>query len=190
MPPAICSCSRPWRPRLSPFSGRPEAGWGNPPPLVFRPKAPAPTPLALFRLPRSRVGQSASPCIQAQGPGAHASRPFPAAPKQGGAVRLPLPSGPRPRRPRLSPFSGRPEAGWGSPPPLVFRPEAGAVARNVKMKNRDLDFAKKSSIFVSAKEEAVYNPRLPPFLSPACGQNYPALTKNYKALGFIYVPVG
>ena len=72
----------------------------------------------------------------------------------------------------------------------ITKPAGRCSGRNVKGKNRDLDFAKKSSIFVSAKEEAVYNPRLPPFLSPACGQNYPALTKNYKALGFIYVPVG
>ena len=32
--------------------------------------------------------------------------------------------------------------------------------------------------------------KLPPFLPPLQGQNYKALTKNYKALGFIYVPVG
>ena len=52
----------------------------------------------------------------------------------------------------------------------------------------DLDFAGKSSIFVSAKEETVPVRRLPPFLGPACAQNYPALRKNYKGLGFIYVP--
>ena len=52
----------------------------------------------------------------------------------------------------------------------------------------DLDFAGKSSIFVSAKEETAPVGRLPPFLGPACAQNYPALRKNYKGLGFIYVP--
>ena len=60
----------------------------------------------------------------------------------------------------------------------------------LKQEKPDLLFAEKCSIFVPAKEEAVYNPRLPPFLGPACGQNYPALGKNYKGPGFIYVPVG
>ena len=52
----------------------------------------------------------------------------------------------------------------------------------------DLLFVEKSSIFVSAKEETAPVKRLPPFLGPACAQNYPALRKNYKGLGFIYVP--
>ena len=60
----------------------------------------------------------------------------------------------------------------------------------LKWEEPDLLFAEKCSIFVPAKEEAVRRERLPPFLGPACGQNYPALGQNYKALGFIYVPVG
>ena len=60
----------------------------------------------------------------------------------------------------------------------------------LKREGPDLLFAEKCSIFVPAKEEAVRRERLPPFLGPAYGQNYPALRKNYKGLGFIYVPVG
>ena len=65
----------------------------------------------------------------------------------------------------------------------------GRFAQMLKRTEADLLFAEKCSIFVPAKEEAVHSVRLPPFLGPACGQNYPALTQNYKALGFIYVPV-
>ena len=54
----------------------------------------------------------------------------------------------------------------------------------------DLLFDEKCSIFALAKEEAAHSKRLPPFLGPACGQNCPALGKNYKGLGSIYVPVG
>ena len=68
----------------------------------------------------------------------------------------------------------------------------GAIVRlrrqMLKWEVPDLLFVEKSSIFVSAKEETVPVRRLPPFLGPACGQNYPALRKNYKGLGFIYVP--
>ena len=59
----------------------------------------------------------------------------------------------------------------------------------LKCERPDLLFAEKCSIFVLPKEEAVPSRRLPPFLGPACAQNYPALTQNYKALSFIYVPV-
>ena len=59
----------------------------------------------------------------------------------------------------------------------------------LKCERPDLLFAEKCSIFVLPKEETERNRRLPPFLGPACAQNYPALTQNYKALGFIYVPV-
>ena len=57
----------------------------------------------------------------------------------------------------------------------------------LKRGRADLLFAEKCSIFVLPKEEATLCARLSPFLSPACAQNYPALAKNYKALGFIYV---
>ena len=60
----------------------------------------------------------------------------------------------------------------------------------LKRERPDLDFVEIGSIFVPAKEEAVRKERLPPFLGPACEGNYPALAQNYKALGFIYVPVG
>ena len=59
----------------------------------------------------------------------------------------------------------------------------------LKCERPDLLFAGKCSIFVLPKEETERNRRLPPFLGPACAQNYPALGQNYKALGFIYVPV-
>ena len=59
----------------------------------------------------------------------------------------------------------------------------------LKCERPDLLFAEKCSIFVLPKEETERNRRLPPFLGPACAQNYPALGQNYKALGFIYVPV-
>ena len=59
----------------------------------------------------------------------------------------------------------------------------------LKWERPDLLFAGKCSIFVLPKEETERNRRLPPFLGPACAQNYPALGQNYKALGFIYVPV-
>ena len=57
----------------------------------------------------------------------------------------------------------------------------------LKRERADLLFAEKCSIFVLPKEEAALCARLSPFLGPACAQNYPALAKNYKALGFIYV---
>ena len=60
----------------------------------------------------------------------------------------------------------------------------------LKREGADLLFAGKSSIFACAKEETVRSRRLPPFLGPACAQNYPALRKNYKGLGFIYVLFG
>ena len=60
----------------------------------------------------------------------------------------------------------------------------------LKREGADLLFAGKCSIFACAKEEAVRSKRLPPFLGPACAQNYPALRKNYKGLGFIYVLIG
>ena len=53
----------------------------------------------------------------------------------------------------------------------------------------DLLFAENCSIFVPAKEEAVRSEPLPPFLRPACAQNYKGLGQNYKGLGFIYVVV-
>ena len=59
----------------------------------------------------------------------------------------------------------------------------------LKCERPDLLFAEKCSIFVLPKEEAIRYKRLPPFLGPACAQNYPALGQNYKALSFIYVPV-
>ena len=64
------------------------------------------------------------------------------------------------------------------------------VAQMLKWEEADLLFIEKSSIFAIAKEETVHSRRLPPFLGPACGQNYPALGQNYKALGFIYVLFG
>ena len=66
----------------------------------------------------------------------------------------------------------------------------GRFAQMLKRTEADLLFAEKCSIFVPAKEEAVHGAWLPPFLGPACAQNYPALAKNYKALGFIYVLFG
>ena len=60
----------------------------------------------------------------------------------------------------------------------------------LKWERPHLLFVEKCSIFAFAKEETVRSRRLPPFLSPACAQNYPALAKNYKALGFIYVLFG
>ena len=60
----------------------------------------------------------------------------------------------------------------------------------LKCERPDLLFAEKCSIFVLPKEETERNRRLPPFLGPACAQNYPALRKNYKGLGFIYVLFG
>ena len=64
------------------------------------------------------------------------------------------------------------------------------VAQMLKWEEADLLFVEKSSIFAIAKEETVHSRRLPPFLGPACGQNYPAVGQNYKALGFIYVLFG
>ena len=64
------------------------------------------------------------------------------------------------------------------------------VAQMLKWEEADLLFVEKSSIFAIAKEETVRSRRLPPFLGPACAQNYPALRKNYKGLGFIYVLFG
>ncbi|MDD5780594.1 MAG: hypothetical protein PUD40_06040 [Bacteroidales bacterium] len=64
------------------------------------------------------------------------------------------------------------------------------VAQMLKWERADLLFVEKSNIFAIAKEETVRSRRLPPFLGPACGQNYPAFGQNYKALGFIYVLFG
>ena len=66
----------------------------------------------------------------------------------------------------------------------------GRFGQMLKREEADLLFVEKCSIFVPAKEEAAHSNRLPPFLGPACEQNYPALGQNYKAPGFIYVPVG
>ena len=52
----------------------------------------------------------------------------------------------------------------------------------LKPARSDLLFAEKCSIFALAKEETAPDGWLPPFLGPAYAQ-------NYKALGFIYVPV-
>ena len=63
----------------------------------------------------------------------------------------------------------------------------GCAGQMLKRERPHLLFVEKCSIFAFAKEETVHSRRLPPFLSPACAQNYPALAQNYKALGFIYV---
>ena len=63
----------------------------------------------------------------------------------------------------------------------------GCAGQMLKRERPHLLFVEKCSIFALAKEETVRSRRLPPFLSPACAQNYPALAQNYKALGFIYV---
>ena len=89
---------------------------------------------------------------------------------------------------------GRRAAGYKAP--QVYRHNASArswqglaLGQMLKRERSHLLFDEKCSIFALAKEETVHSRRLPPFLSPACAQNYPALAKNYKALGFIYVPM-
>ena len=66
-------------------------------------------------------------------------------------------------------------------------PSGTKAGQMLKRERPHLDFDEKCSIFALAKEEAAHSKRLPPFLSPACEGNYPALAQNYKALGFIYV---
>ena len=63
----------------------------------------------------------------------------------------------------------------------------GCAGQMLKRERPHLLFVEKCSIFAFAKEETVHSRRLPPFLSPACAQNYPALAKNYKGLVFFYV---
>ncbi|MDD5780334.1 MAG: hypothetical protein PUD40_04705 [Bacteroidales bacterium] len=77
--------------------------------------------------------------------------------------------------------AGRKMLGKGSPSADAA---AGRAGQMLKRERPHLLFAEKCSIFALAKEEAIRYERLPPFLSPAYAQNYPALAKNYKALGF------